>query len=597
MPIKSIYRKPWFVKAVFLVSFFIIFFIAGITYKNMSDLSESSDLVEQKYEVGIELERILSYLKDAETGQRGFIITQDSIYLDPYFRGRENINNSFAELKQLTKTNPQQQVFLKELNVLIDKRLANFEQAQRFILKKNNDIDSPKFIPLFFEGKKLMDAIRDKIEVMITLQNSRLEKRQKDYDSSMKLTPIFLYLVLLLTLLVMIGAYHRIMYNIKKLKKTNQELEIFKESANQSEIVSKHGNWTWNIKSDNFSYSDNFYRLLGEEPQSFESTIENFMKFVHPEDEEALVAQVEKMKKEENLPFIFYRVIHKNGNIKHLKAYGKAVVNNEGERRLLGTTTDITEEIESFRALEERNLELERNNKELRAFNHVASHDLQEPLRKIQTFLSRLEDNEEDNLSATGLKYMARIKNAATRMRLLIDDLLQFSRTNKADKVFEVSNINLILEAAKQDLAEVISEEKALITSETFPVINVIPFQMQQLFANLIGNSLKYKATDRAPIINILYEKVKAENETALTKARKDSYHKITFEDNGIGFDNEYAEKIFVLFNRLHNKEEYTGTGIGLSICKKIVENHKGYIIANGEVGVGATFTVYLPVT
>ena len=320
------------------------------------------------------------------------------------------------------------------------------------------------------------------------------------------------------------------------------------------------------------------------------------MQFIHPEDFKRFKVQMDKMKRDKNLPYINYRVIHKNGNIKHLKAYGKAVVNNEGNSRLLGTTTDITDEIESFRALEERNLELERNNKELSAFNHVASHDLQEPLRKIQTFLSRLEDKEENNFSESGLKYMSRIKNAATRMRLLIDDLLQFSRTNKSDKVFEVTNINLILEAAKQDLAEVITEEKAIITADTFPVINVIPFQIQQLFANLIGNSLKYKTTDRIPEINISYHKVKAENEDVLAKASKDSYHKISFKDNGIGFDNEYAEKIFILFNRLHNKDQYSGTGIGLSICKKIVENHKGYIYASGEVGLGATFTVYLPV-
>ena len=254
MPIKSIYRAPWFVKAVFLVSFFIIFFIAGVTYKNLKDLSESSDLVEQKYEVGIELEQILSYLKDAETGQRGFIITQDSLYLESYFSGRENINNSFAELKQLTISNPQQQVYLKELNLLIDERLANFEQAQHFILKAKNNIDSPKFIPIFFEGKKILDAIRDKIKIMIALQNSRLETRQKDYDKSLKLTPIFLYIVLLLSLLLMIVSYYRIMYNIKKLKTTNQELEIFKESTNQSEIVSKHGNWTWDIENDEFSF-------------------------------------------------------------------------------------------------------------------------------------------------------------------------------------------------------------------------------------------------------------------------------------------------------------------------------------------------------
>ncbi len=596
MQLKAIYKAPWFVKSIFVVCFFIIFFVAGVTYKSINDLSESSDLVEHKYEVVIELEQMFSYLKDVETGQRGFIITQDSIYLKPYFSGRENINNSFAELKELTRHNPEQQIFLKELNVLIDDRLANFEESQRFILKRYNDIESPSFSPIFREGKQLMDDIREKIKSMIALENKRLEARQRDHKDNLKVTPMFLYLVLLLSLLLMVGAYYKIMFDLEKLKKTNLKLEIFKESANQSEIVSKHGNWIWNIEEDIYSYSDNLYRLLGEEPQSFKATTDNLMKFVHPDDVEKLRGQIEKMMEEKNLPFIYYRIIQKNGNIKHFKAYGKTLVNNDGGRRLLGTTTDITDEIESFKALEERNLELERNNKELSAFNHVASHDLQEPLRKIQTFLSRLEDKEEENLSESGLVYMSRIKNAATRMRSLIDDLLQFSRTNKADKVFEVTNINLLLEAAKQDLAEVISEEKALITEETFPVINVIPFQIQQLFVNLIGNSLKYRAKHRIPEINIGYEQVLAENEPTIANAKQEAYHKITFKDNGIGFDNEYAERIFILFSRLHNKDEYSGTGIGLSICKKIVENHEGHIHACGAPNIGATFTVYLPV-
>ncbi|TYP98173.1 hypothetical protein C7447_103343 [Tenacibaculum adriaticum] len=590
-----IYKAPWFVKAVFIVSFFIIFFVAGVTYKNMSKLSESFDLIEHKYELGVELEQMISYLKDAETGQRGFIITQDSTYLEPYFSGRENINNSFAELKQLTKDNEEQIKFLKKLNILIDNRLANFEEVERFVLKKKNNIDSPNLIPIFLEGKQLMDDIRDKIKIMIELQNKRLEARQEAYGNNLELTPIFLYLVLLLSLLLMIGAYYKIISNLKKLKQTNKQLEIFKESANQSEIVSKYGNWIWNIEEDTFIFSDNLYRLLGEEPQSFKASAANFIQFVHPEDKEKLRKQVEMMMEEENLPYVYYRVIHKNGNIRHLKSYGKTLVNSEGEKRLLGTTTDITDEIENFVKLEQRNFELERNNKELSAFNHVASHDLQEPLRKIQTFLSRLEDKEENNLSESGLKYMSRIKSAAARMRLLIDDLLQFSRTNKADKVFETSNIYLLLEAAKQDLAEVISEENAVIVADTFPAMNVIPFQIQQLFVNLIGNSLKYKAKDRSPEIKITYEKVMSSKEAVLINAKANTYHKIIFKDNGIGFDNEYAEKIFILFNRLHNRQEYSGTGIGLSICKKIVENHQGYIFADGQPSIGATFIIYLP--
>lgn len=590
---KTILKKAWLIKSIFFACAFLILLIGGITYRNLDDLNKSSDLLTQTYKVNVELEQIFSYLKDAETGQRGFIITNDPLYLDPFESGRENINNSIAELKELSRDNQNLQNNLQELAVLIDKRIGNFEKSFRFSSVGN--YEDANFKESFLNGKKLMDTIRTKITGMIDYENNVLKNRQDTYESNLKITPLFLYSVLLISLILMFLAYSKIIRDLKKLKLSNKQLEIFKESTKQSEIIGQQGNWIWDIEGNRFSYSDNLYRILGEEPQSFEPTIENFFEFVHPEDLEKLHEDIEKMMKDKDLPFIYYRIIKKNGDIKHFKACAKLHTSADDNKQLLGVTTDITDEIENYRTLEERNLELERNNKELSAFNYVASHDLQEPLRKIQTFLSRLEDKESSKFSESGLLYIERIKNASTRMRLLIDDLLQFSRTNRADKAFEVSDINLLLEGAKQDLAEIISEEDAKIHAETFPSINVIPFQIQQLFFNLISNSLKYKSKKRKPVINISYSKIRASEEKKIIKPLKTYYHKIIFADNGIGFDNEYAEKIFVLFNRLHNKDEYSGTGIGLSICKKIVENHHGFIMANGEPNVGATFTIYFP--
>ncbi|MBU3821811.1 CHASE3 domain-containing protein [Flavobacteriaceae bacterium XHP0103] len=588
-----ILKKSWFIKSIFFISAFIILVIGGITYRNIEDLNKSSELLTETYELNFKLEQIFSHLKDAETGQLGFIITNDPAFLKPYESGRENINNSFAELKELTKDNSALQDSLKTLNVLIDKRMDSFLKSFRFSSVGN--YNDPNFRENFLYGKNLMDTIRSKITAMIDRENQTLNERQQAYESNLKVTPFFLYLVLLVSLLLMFLAYNKIISDLGKLKTYNEQLEIFKESTKQSEVISQHGNWILDIEENTFTFSDNLYRLLGEEPQSFKPTLENFYGYVHPEDLDKLEKEVHKMIKNENLPFIYYRIIQKNGTIKHFKAYAKLHVNDDGKKQLLGITTDITDEIEHYRILEERNQELERNNKELSAFNYVASHDLQEPLRKIQTFLSRLEDKEYDTLSDSGKRYIGRINIASSRMRLLIDDLLQFSRTNKTDKVFKITDINSLLEAAKQDLAELISEDNAVIKADDFPAINVIPFQIQQLFSNLISNSLKYKSQERTPEIHITYTKIKASEDDKLTKPKKAYYHKITFTDNGIGFDNTYAEKIFVLFNRLHNKDEYSGTGIGLSICKKIVENHEGYIMANGQPHIGATFTIYLP--
>jgi PAS domain S-box-containing protein len=479
------------------------------------------------------------------------------------------------------------------LNTLIDTRMEYFEKAFRFSSVGN--YNNENFTENFYKGKATMDTIGIEIQRMIDSQNELLQKRQQDYESDLKVTPMFLYMVLLISLLLMFLAYTKIIRDLKKIKAVNEQLEIFKESTNQSQIISQHGNWILNVDDKTFEFSDNVYRLLGEEPQSFKASLENFLHFIHPDDQDKLKADISGLFENNYLPFIYFRIIDKNGILKHFKAFGKEYKNAEGKKKVLGTISDITEEVEHFKILEERNLELERNNRELSAFNYVASHDLQEPLRKIQTFLSRLEDKESNNLSEVGILYMTRIKNAASRMRMLIDDLLQFSRTNKADKAYELADMNELLENAKQDLAELIAEENAIITSDTLPSIQIIPFQIQQLFSNLINNSIKYKAKDRTPKIDITYSKVRASEEPLLSNAKKSFYHKIAVEDNGIGFSNEYAENIFILFNRLHNKDEYSGTGIGLSICKKIIENHQGFIFGSGTPNKGAIFTFYLP--
>ncbi|WP_228454855.1 CHASE3 domain-containing protein [Polaribacter haliotis] len=590
---RTILKSERFLKSIFGLSLFAILCMGGFAYQHTQKLVMSFEMVQHTYEVNVELEQILSYLKDAETGQRGFLITKDTVFLEPYYSSRENSNNSFARLKELTINDEIQQSNLKNLSILIGDNLSIFDKSLKYANK--NGTNTKGFYALLNEGKETMDNIRVLINEMITHQNELLEIRKKLSDQSLTNTPLVIYSVLIITLLLLLLTYSKINKDLKVLKKKNIQLEIFKESTNQSEIVNKHGNWTFFINENRFEYSDNLYRLLGEQPQSFPSTIENFLEFVHPEDVDQLQEDVDKMMKEENLPFIFYRVVQKNGNIRHFKAYGKIIVNNDNQKRLLGTTTDITDEVESYKLLEERNLELEQNNKELSSFNHVASHDLQEPLRKIQTFISRLEDKEVDNLSEKGILYLNRIKTAASRMRLLIDDLLQFSRTNKSEEVLEVTNMNLILENAKQELAETISEKEAKFTADAIPVMEVIPFQIQQLFINLIGNSLKYSKEGINPIISISHSIVKADDNLNLKKPKFSNYHKLTFTDNGIGFDQEYAEKIFVLFSRLHNKNQYSGTGIGLSICKKIVDNHQGYIFAKGELDKGASFEVFLP--
>ncbi|MDD3723720.1 MAG: CHASE3 domain-containing protein [Lutibacter sp.] len=581
-------------RIIFIISVFIILLTGGFSYKNISNLKNSTKLVVSTYEVNIALKEVISYLKDAESSYRNYMFTKDTLYLNQYLNAREKVTISFAQLKEITSTDTVQKENLITLNKLIASLFNNLTETIGYV--DNNQTYGDEFKSKLFEENIIMYSISRKVNDMIEFEKRQLEERQKQHQSNLQFTPLTLYFILIITLLLIIISYNKISNNFNNIKLINNQLLIFKEAAIQLEIIGKHGNWVWDVETNEFTFSDNLYRVLGEEPQSFEPTVDNFMKFVHPGDQENLTKKIKQMMQDKNLPFIYYRIVQKDGSTKHIKGYGKLLTNNDGESRLIGNITDISDEIESFLEIEKRNVELERNNEELSAFNYIASHDLQEPLRKIQTFISRLEEKEAEKFSSSGYQYLEGIKTAAARMRLLIDDLLEYSRINKSDKEFVMADLNEILEKAKQDVAEIISEKKAIITSDILPSVTGIPFQMQQLFLNLLSNSLKYSKKDKTPIINIEYTKVKRKEDPNLINTTKSDYHKITFSDNGIGFNQEYAEQIFELFNRIHSKQDYSGTGVGLSICKKIMENHHGFIFAKGKPNVGAIFTLYLPI-
>ena len=583
-----------YLRTAFVVGLFVILCIGGFTYKHISELSQTSKVVKDNYSLRSELELIISNLKDAEIGHRGFLLTHDSLFLNPYKESLQKITNNLSKLDTLIVPKGEQVEKLKELKGDIAQRFKNFDKS--FSLANDDDtLLTQDLLFLLHEGEIRMDRIRADINEMLDLEQRLLTHNQEINEEKIGLTPLLFYGLLIVTLVILLLAYVKMTTDLKALKESNTELEIFEKLTKQSEVVSNTSTWVWYIEENVFEFSDNLYRLVGEEPQSFEPTLENFYKYVHEEDINHLGQQVNMMMREEELPFTTYRVVHKDGTIRYLKAYSKLMDDTEGDKKMFGVTIDITSEVENYRIIEQRNQELERTNKELSAFNYVASHDLQEPLRKIQTFMSRLETKEKDHISESGQLYIQRMKSASARMRMLIEDLLQYSRTNTSEKEYVKTNINMLLEHAKTELLDSIEEKQAKIICDGLPTMEVISFQIQQLFINLISNSLKYSKEGVPPIIEITHEEVRSRDVDEINKSLYKFHHKITFKDNGIGFEQIYAEKIFLLFNRLHGKSEYSGTGIGLAICKKIVENHKGIIIADGKPNVGATFTIYLP--
>ena len=247
------------------------------------------------------------------------------------------------------------------------------------------------------------------------------------------------------------------------------------------------------------------------------------------------------------------------------------------------------------RQLEQKNKELERANKDLTSFTYVSSHDLQEPLRKIQNFVTCILLEEEKNLSDTGKSYFRRMGETAKRMQRLIEDLLNYSRVKSSEHSPEDTDLGLLLEEVIKDFEEALDKKGAVVEFTPLGRANVIVFQFRQLFYNLLSNSLKF-SDPAVPLRIVIKSRVtgpgKIRNKNLSPKMK---YLHLTFTDNGIGFDPQYRDRIFEVFQRLHSVEEYRGTGIGLAICKKIVENHDGVITADGRPGKGARFDIYIP--
>ena len=244
-----------------------------------------------------------------------------------------------------------------------------------------------------------------------------------------------------------------------------------------------------------------------------------------------------------------------------------------------------------------KNDELQKMNKEMESFAYISSHDLQEPLRKIQTFVSRILEKENHNLSDSGKEYLRRMKVAGERMQQLIQDLLAYSRTKISDIKFESTDLETILKDVKDDLKDEINQKNVIIeTDKTCSIdVKVIPFQFRQLLYNLISNSIKFSKADVQSVIKLVCEVAEGSKMNYKNLKPNQTYYHVKISDNGIGFKPDYKEKIFEIFQRLHGREEYTGTGIGLAIVKKIVENHNGFITADGELNNGATFSIYIP--
>lgn len=306
--------------------------------------------------------------------------------------------------------------------------------------------------------------------------------------------------------------------------------------------------------------------------------------------------------REEKLPERLITEAYETGRARHegwrvrkdgTKFWGSVVITalHDENNNVIGfskVTRDLTEKKLTEDKLEQYLRDIEFRNKQLEEYAYIASHDLQEPLRKIQIFAELLEDNLDNPEQVK--KSLDKITSSAKRMSSLIKDVLKYSQLSLEDELFEETDLNAVLYTVLEDYSMLIAQKNVQVNYDTLPVIKGIPIQIQQLFGNLISNAIKFSREN--PVIEIQSSVVKApvNSYPALDEGR--NYHKIVFSDNGVGFEQQYGEQIFKMFKRLSNS---TGTGIGLALCKKIVENHNGHIYVNSILNEGTTFTIFIP--
>jgi signal transduction histidine kinase len=357
------------------------------------------------------------------------------------------------------------------------------------------------------------------------------------------------------------------------------------------------GTFEWIIESNKVYWSEGIYSIYELERNEGDLNYADVRQYTHPDDAARAGVVVQNAVKNGGAYDIELRIKTARHNIKVIRATGKTIQDQSGKPiKLLGSIRDVTHQRAIEQDLKKNVAELHRSNAELEEFAYVASHDLQEPLRKITTFCDRLSDKYADMLTGEGAMYMDRIMASAENMRMLIHNLLEFSRITKANEPAQPVNLSFVIHQVKQELELLIEETHTKLQVQQLPTVFASMVQLKQLFMNLVNNAIKFRKADTAPIIKIYTQPVTNEVKERHYLNQSAIYEEIIVEDNGIGLDNEYAERIFQIFQRLHGKAEYPGSGIGLAICRKIVEKYKGVIFAEGESGSGTRFHVILPV-
>ncbi len=594
-------------KLALLGSIIVVIGLSYYTYLNYKNYQKDDDLVNHSERVKQTIQDIGSSVQDARMAAIGVIATEDTTLIPIYKKYSNNLLFQLKALDSLVGKNPIQKTNLSELKVWIDQ--YSYLADSLLNNRSMSGIDKVRVTRLISHRATLSDSIRLHLRKMQYDENMYLTSKKREREDSKAFAPITILFYTLVAAVIIGLLFNRIFDLLRKSKTFSNELQeklgILNIEISKRQKVEKALLGVLN-SSPNGILEFICIRDENDELIDFEYTMVN--------------KQAEKMLGKKESDLIGKRLLEEYPGLKGSNIFQlyKSVVENKNQKSvtelytadgfdnyfhntaiyypdgIVVTFTDVTEdkiqELELFTLTEE----LKRSNEELERFAYVASHDLQEPLRKVRAFGDRLLSKFGEQLPDPGPDYINRMQRAAARMQVLIDDLLQFSRVSRKQKDFLPVELNEVLEDIKEDLEAVIIEKHVVIEADKLPLVYGDNTQLRQLLQNLISNSIKFAKEGIAPKITISAKKIKASS-VGLNNEMSESCWELKFVDNGIGFDSKYKDQIFTIFQRLHGREAYKGTGIGLAICDKIVQNHYGKIEADSELNEGSTFTVYLP--
>ena len=381
-----------------------------------------------------------------------------------------------------------------------------------------------------------------------------------------------------------------------------EKLLLREAQLSQAQRMAGMASWEWYFGSAEIQWSPEMYQFWGYQTGEISVDLDSVAQSTHPDDLPILQTAVERLLNGEDVE-MEYRRYDKTGREIFIYTNGQVIRNQAGEAiGVFGIDMNITKRKQEEQHLLELNKQLEAKNQKLEqlvaeanAFTFAASHDLQEPLRKIKSFNALILEEEAGKLSEQGREFFRRSIASAERMQLLIHDLVAYSQIRTGKHITEPVDLRELVQEVWESHYVVINENQAIIQFSGLPTVEVNRFHFRQLVTNLIANSLKYHRPGFAPVIHIQYNRLSTENPALPGQAVADQ-HQLTITDQGIGFEPMYSDRIFTIFRRLHSQHHYAGTGVGLAICLRVMQSHGGTIEAIGKSGEGATFILRWPV-